>query len=92
MAHAGWMGTLRDVPSAAVNAMKTNYGCNAADILAYIGPSIGPDHYEIGAEVRDAFTGKDEGTASAFVPLSRARIWTSPSDVPTRSFTRSRPA
>lgn len=51
VAHAGWMGTLRDVPSAAVNAMKTNYGCNAADILAYIGPSIGPDHYEIGADV-----------------------------------------
>jgi YfiH family protein len=51
VAHAGWMGTLRDVPSAAVNALKTNYGCNPADILAFIGPSIGPDHYEIGADV-----------------------------------------
>ena len=51
VAHAGWMGTLRDVPSATVNAMKENYGSHPADIRAYIGPSIGPDHYEIGADV-----------------------------------------
>lgn len=51
VAHAGWMGTLRDVPASTVNAMKANYGCNPADILAFIGPSIGPDHYEIGADV-----------------------------------------
>jgi YfiH family protein len=51
VAHAGWMGTLRDVPSSAVNAMRANYGCNPADIHACIGPSIGPDHYEIGADV-----------------------------------------
>jgi copper oxidase (laccase) domain-containing protein len=31
--------------------MKTHYGCRPADIRAGIGPSIGSDHYEIGAEV-----------------------------------------
>lgn len=51
VAHAGWMGTLRDVPASAVNAMKENYGSLPADIHACIGPSIGPDHYEIGADV-----------------------------------------
>jgi len=51
LAHAGWMGTLRDVASATVEAMKKNYGSNPADIIAAIGPSIGPDHYEIGADV-----------------------------------------
>src|SRR5512132_1629959 len=51
IAHAGWMGTLRDVASATVNAMKKNYGSHPADIIACIGPSIGPDHYEIGADV-----------------------------------------
>jgi YfiH family protein len=51
IAHAGWMGTLRDVAVATVNAMKKNYGSNPADIIAGIGPSIGPDHYEIGADV-----------------------------------------
>lgn len=51
VSHAGWMGTLRDVATATVNAMKKNYGSNPADIIAGIGPSIGPDHYEIGADV-----------------------------------------
>ncbi|HLO30586.1 MAG TPA: peptidoglycan editing factor PgeF [Anaerolineales bacterium] len=51
LAHAGWMGTLRDVATAAVSGMKKNYGSKPADIIAGIGPSIGPDHYEIGADV-----------------------------------------
>ena len=51
VAHAGWMGTLRDVATSTVEAMKKNYGSNPADIVAGIGPSIGPDHYEIGADV-----------------------------------------
>jgi polyphenol oxidase len=51
LAHAGWMGTLRDVACATIEAMHKNYGSNPADIIAGIGPSIGPDHYEIGADV-----------------------------------------
>lgn len=51
IAHAGWMGTLRDVASVTVEAMKKQYGSHPADIVACIGPSIGPDHYEIGADV-----------------------------------------
>lgn len=51
IAHAGWMGTLRDVATATIKAMTKNYGSNPADIIACIGPSIGPDHYEIGADV-----------------------------------------
>lgn len=51
VAHAGWMGTLRDVAASTVNAMKKNYGTNPADVIVGIGPSIGPDHYEIGADV-----------------------------------------
>ncbi len=51
IAHAGWMGTLRDVAAASITAMKKNYGSNPADIIVGIGPSIGPDHYEIGADV-----------------------------------------
>ena len=51
LAHAGWMGTLRDVAHWTVEAMRKNYNSNPADIIAGIGPSIGPDHYEIGADV-----------------------------------------
>ena len=51
VAHAGWMGTLRDAAAAAVEGMRRQYNSNPADIIAAIGPSIGPDHYEIGADV-----------------------------------------
>ena len=51
IAHAGWMGTLGDVATTTVKAMCKTYGSNPADIFAGIGPSIGPDHYEIGADV-----------------------------------------
>lgn len=59
MAHAGWVGTVRGAATAAIRAMNAHYGSNPADILAGIGPSIGPDHYEVGpdvvAKVRQAF-------------------------------------
>ena len=51
LAHAGWQGTLRGVASAAVRAMQTRYGSEPKDIFAGIGPSIGPDHYEVGEAV-----------------------------------------
>jgi hypothetical protein len=51
VAHAGWVGTLRDVATVTVNAMKKQYQSNPGDIIAGIGPSIGPDHYEVGADV-----------------------------------------
>ena len=51
LAHAGWLGTVRGAAAAAVRAMAKHYGSRAADILAAIGPSIGPDHYEVGPEV-----------------------------------------
>ncbi len=59
LAHAGWMGTVKGTVRAAVNVMRDHFGSAPADILAGIGPSIGPDHYEIGpdvaAQVRQAF-------------------------------------
>jgi copper oxidase (laccase) domain-containing protein len=45
------MGTVRDVATATIDAMKKQYGSNPADIIAGIGPSIGPDHYEVGSNV-----------------------------------------
>jgi hypothetical protein len=49
--HSGWLGTVRGAAHAAVQAMQARYASNPADILAAIGPAIGPDHYEIGADV-----------------------------------------
>jgi YfiH family protein len=51
IAHAGWMGTVRGTVCFAVKAMQKHFGSSPADIHAAIGPSIGPDHYEIGPDV-----------------------------------------
>ena len=54
MAHAGWKGTLSKIASCAVDALHRNFGSRPEDILAGIGPSIGPDHYPVGGEIIDA--------------------------------------
>lgn len=51
MAHAGWLGTVRQTVKAAVKAMQSRFGCRSEDIFAGIGPSIGPHHYQVGHEV-----------------------------------------
>ncbi len=65
IAHAGWMGTVRGTVRFAVEAMKQRFGSKGEDILAGIGPSIGPDHYEVGSEVinqvRDTFLDEASG-------------------------------
>lgn len=58
IAHAGWMGTARGVVLAAVEGMQSHYGCKPEDIVAGIGPSIGVDHYEVGADVISQFQEK----------------------------------
>jgi YfiH family protein len=49
--HSGWLGTVRGAARVAVDAMQERYATNPADILAAIGPAIGPDHYEVGQDV-----------------------------------------
>jgi len=49
--HAGWMGTVNKIVSNAVDAMINRYGSEPENVMAGIGPSIGPDHYRIGDEV-----------------------------------------
>jgi YfiH family protein len=49
--HAGWLGTVRKVAAEAVAAMQQAFRTRPADLIACIGPSIGPDHYPVGPEV-----------------------------------------
>ena len=53
--HAGWRGTCARVAVAAIEAMSQKFGSDPADIVAAIGPSVGPDDYEVGDSVVDAF-------------------------------------
>lgn len=54
LAHAGWRGTMQDVAGATVKQMVAHYGCRPPDIMAVIGPAIGPCCYEVGQDVIDA--------------------------------------
>jgi hypothetical protein len=51
MVHAGWKGTVIKVAAQAVDSMVRQYRSNPAELVAGIGPSICPTHYEIGPEV-----------------------------------------
>lgn len=53
--HAGWQGTVKKIAQAAIQKMSSAYNSQPADILAGIGPSICPDCYEVGQNVRSAF-------------------------------------
>ncbi len=51
IAHAGWMGIVVGVLPATVNTMTQAFGSNPRDIRACVGPSIGPDKFEVGEDV-----------------------------------------
>lgn len=63
-AHAGWRGLAAGVLEAAVAALKSPPG----DILAWLGPAIGPAAFEVGEEVRAAFLSRQAAAAAAFQP------------------------
>lgn len=54
-AHAGWKGTVLHISEKAVELMTIKYGCHAADMRAVLGPSIGPDSFQVGEEVAAHF-------------------------------------
>ncbi len=64
--HAGWRGTVAGTADAAVRAMSTEFGSDPARILAFLGPSICQDCYEVGEEVANSwrtFAGPRSGEA-----------------------------
>lgn len=62
IAHAGWRGLAAGIVENTVRTMRVP----PTDLIAYIGPGIGPRAYEVGAEVRDAFVRPDPEAAAAF--------------------------
>lgn len=62
-AHAGWRGLAAGVLQNTVAAMRA---AGATDITAWLGPGIGPQAFEVGEEVRDAFTSLGSESHAAF--------------------------
>ena len=53
--HAGWRGTVLSILWKTVITMMDEFGTRPEDCFAAVGPGIGPECYEVGEEVRDAF-------------------------------------
>ncbi|HEV2320829.1 MAG TPA: peptidoglycan editing factor PgeF [Gammaproteobacteria bacterium] len=71
-AHAGWRGLCAGVLEATLAAM----GQDSVEFMAWMGPAIGPESYEVGEEVRQAFVRLDAGAAAAFAPgMMRGKWW-----------------
>ncbi len=62
--HAGWRGIVAGVIERAVTEMRKGN----ARIMAYLGPAIGPNFFEVGEKTRHAFIKQDEISALAFAP------------------------
>ena len=54
-AHAGWRGLAAGVLEATVQALCDAAGCAPQQLSAWLGPCIGPRHFEVGADVQEAF-------------------------------------
>lgn len=54
LGHAGWQGAVKDLPGAMVRTMQQAYGSDPAQLVAGIGPCIGPCCYEVGEPVISA--------------------------------------
>lgn len=65
-AHAGWRGLAAGILENTLDAMRTP----PEQVLAWLGPAIGRTAFEVGADVRDAFTRNDASAQRAFVDAS----------------------
>ncbi len=67
-AHAGWRGLAGGVIESTVKAMQVD----PAQLMAWLGPAIGPQSFEVGNEVRETFISQDSLATQAFTPLGES--------------------
>jgi len=65
--HAGWRGLLAGVIANTVAMFKSD------NVIAWLGPAIGPDCFEVGGEVKESFVAKSKDFASAFKQTSEEK-------------------
>jgi len=67
--HAGWRGLAGGIIAAALKKFQSP----SSEILAWLGPAIGPEIYEVSEEVRQQFLSLDPATAAAFKPSANGK-------------------
>jgi YfiH family protein len=71
--HSGWKGTVQKIAAKTIEVMKTQFQTRPHELLAVIGPSIGPDSFQVGEDVAMQF--KDAG-----FPMSAVWSFQGPGD------------
>jgi hypothetical protein len=67
LAHGGWRGLAAGVLEATIAALR-DLGARADDLVAWLGPAIGPARFEVGADVHDRFCAGDPEAQACFTP------------------------
>jgi polyphenol oxidase len=70
--HCGWRGLLHGIIENTVQILQPHV---QGELLAWLGPAIGPQAFEVGAEVRDAFVAKHPLAAHAFKSANKSFKW-----------------
>ena len=70
-AHAGWRGLHAGVLEQTVKSMN----CLRSDVIAWLGAAISSQHFEVGAEVREAFISVQKEAIKAFIPSANKGKW-----------------
>ena len=63
-AHAGWRGLANGILEHTLQSMQSQ----PEQLMAWMGPAIGPNQFEVGAEVRDVFVNFSADAANCFIP------------------------
>jgi hypothetical protein len=71
-AHAGWRGLAAGVLEATVAALAA-LGAKPRDLVAWLGPAIGPGAFEVERDVRDAFAASDPESIRCFAPSGEGK-------------------
>lgn len=81
--HSGWRGTAAGIVTATIEKMKAEFRTDPADLIAFSGPGIGKDCFEVGPEVAEQFESRyvfrpplnpllpKEGTLKLFIDLKQ---------------------
>lgn len=70
--HCGWRGLLEGIIENALTLMRPHI---QGDLLAWLGPAIGPRHFEVGEDVREPFLRQDLAAGRAFQPTENPHKW-----------------